>query len=552
MTTTSKFATANHLWRFSECADEKGNRAKLVIDFLSRGSKAAFPLILELSDCQRPKAVMDKLIDRGADIDPDIDADLLATLIKRPALLQGSYYTKAGFHERFFIANGIAYGEVPENWVVDPNMRDDLANKYGSKGSLKEWKKYVAKPADKSDFVMFAILLAFAATLQRIVFGETTEGVLFNLAGGSSRGKTTALMAAQSTMGIGTNLAVFDQTPRRLAEHAAASSDTLILYDDSDRASSRAGFSKDFVGALHMLTSGEARKYSGTVKEQFPDLHWTFMALIGSRTTLEQLAADHGHRREDHERVRALDLIVPPPEKGGIWTDLDEHDDARDLSDQLKASSAEFYGTVFPVWLKHIVANDHVARSAKELVDWYVDQFGLDQTDHLGHRIAKKFGLILAAGILAKEHKLLDWGRNTILGVVDAMHRNALQTLHSEKLLVQKGLVRLRDLANVPSSRVVKGTLKCDAGAEPTEFVKEKNARRCLYITKDRLSQLFPTKAALDAALLELQQDGAYQKPKKGPITKLLKCFIGGKAKKRRYVKIDADKLLKVSSEEND
>ncbi|MEP3629717.1 MAG: DUF927 domain-containing protein [Hyphomicrobiales bacterium] len=546
MTTTSNFAKSNHLWRFAECVDNEGKTAKLVIHHLTRGKLAPHPLILELSECQRPKVVMDKLLDRGADIDPDIDDKLLAKKIKRNGLHNGIYFSKAGLHDDFFIANGKAYGNIPANWVLDPCLIEHLAKQYEQKGELEDWLEYVAELAEKSDFVMFSIMMAFAAPLQGIVFQEVSEGALFNLAGGSSRGKTTAMMAAQSVMGKGSKLAVFDQTPRRLAEHAAASSDTLILYDDSDRANSNRSFAKGFVEMTHMLTSGQAKQYSGAVKEQFPDLKWSFMALIGSRETIEALSSEHGHQREDHERVRAIDLIVPVPEEGGIWTDIDDDNDPRALSDELKVNSSEFYGTAFPEWLHHIVGNTDVGKSAKELVDWYILEFGIAKNDHLGHRVGKKFGLIFAAGILAMEHELLPWDRKNIMVATTRMHRNALQTLHSKQTLVEKGLDQLRMLANehIADDEILSGKLHFEKGAVPRVFIKKTRNSRYLYLTKYRLQQLFPTIASETAGLAKLEEIGAYRRPRGKATTVQTEVWVGSKKQKLRFLMLDVDALL--------
>lgn len=546
MTTTSNFSKSNHLWRFNECVDANGKTAKLVIHHLTRGKLAPHPLILELSECQRPKVVMDKLLDRGADIDPDIDDKLLAQKIKRNALQNGIYFSKAGLHGDMFIANGKAYGNVPDNWVLDPSLIEHLAKQYEQKGELEDWLEHVAELAEKSDFVMLSIMMAFAAPLQGIVFQETSEGALFNLAGGSSRGKTTAMMAAQSVMGKGSKLAVFDQTPRRLAEHAAASSDTLILYDDSDRANSKRSFAKGFVEMTHMLTSGQAKQYSGAVKEQFPDLTWSFMALIGSRTTIEELSSEHGHQREDHERVRAIDLIVPVPEEGGIWTDIDDDDDPRALSDELKVNSSEFYGTAFPEWLNHIIGNTQVVDDAKDLVDWYLLEFGIAKNDHLGHRVAKKFGLIFAAGILAMEHELLPWDRESILSVSTRMHRNSLLTLHSKQALVEKGLDQLRMLAkdHIADDKILSGKLHFEKDAVPKVFVKKTGNSRYLYLTKRCFQQLFPTIASETAGLTKLEEIGAYLRQKSNATTVQTEVRIGSKKQKVRFLKLDADILL--------
>jgi|GEM_PF-3952414 len=300
-----------------------------------------------------------------------------------------------------------------------------------------------------------------------------------------------------------------------------------------------------------MLTSGQAKQYSGAVKEQFPDLIWSFMALIGSRTTIEELSAEHGHRREDHERVRAIDLFVPPPEDGGIWSDLDEDDDPRALSDLLKTNSSEYYGTAFPKWLDHIINNNHVAKNAEELVDWYVTEFGIGKNDHLGHRVGKKFGLIYSAEILAMEHNLLRWEREHILAVVTEMHRNALQTLHSEELLVEKDLAQLRVLAKVHTSagQVLSGKLKFEEGTAPQVFGKKNSRSRHLYVTRNRMQQLFPTKAAQIAGLLKLEKVGAYRRPVNRTVTQQIEVLVGRKKRKLRYIKLNSDVLLSLNLE---
>jgi uncharacterized protein (DUF927 family) len=545
MSNRAFLSIAPEIWRFGNYLDARGQAAYLVIHYPIRGRLAPKPLVLSLNKAEQPSAVMQELVNAGADIDPKRDQEALNRRLVRDELEDGIFLQKLGYNEGLFVTPDGTYGDDTIRVVASPVILERAQRLFGRKGTLKSWIENVAEPGEKSAYIMFGIMMAFAAAILARVFEGGDEGFLVNYAGGSSRGKTTALMAARSVSGPGNVLSSWEQSIRSLSEEAAAFSDNLMPIDDLDKISSKPGFSRDFTATTHMLTSGEARKYSVAVKEQLPDLHWSFCGMTGAGTTVEELARAHRHRREDHERVRCLDIEIPESASGGIWDNPDKDDSPRDLTDQMKVATTEHYGTALPVWLKRVVGNEKVIAQARKLIDFYLNEAALDEADNIGHRVAKKFGIVYAAGILAARAGILPWDRDDILEVVRDLHRNAQTALHSEADQVARGIEKvLCEIKEGKLPRKRKGKtpiFQSEAGANA--FLRSDDSNTMLFIDAERFDRTFVTDTVAKVVRERLIKAGAVRTPGASAITQQVRIRIKDKEFKKRYLVIDLERL---------
>jgi uncharacterized protein (DUF927 family) len=124
---------------------------------------------------------------------------------------------------------------------------------YTRRGTLPDWQRHVASHATHSSRLVFAISLAFAAPLMR--FASIEPGG-FHLHGGSSKGKSTCLIAGSSVVGPGirSELLNWDVTDMALEEVAAGHNDNLLCLDEvghirTDATSSAASGSNLTLGA---------------------------------------------------------------------------------------------------------------------------------------------------------------------------------------------------------------------------------------------------------------------------------------------------------------
>ena len=102
---------------------------------------------------------------------------------------------------RQFVLHGSVIGDGSSQMKLKPPMWiEKVDGQLGKRGSLEGWKKGVAIPARFSTRIMMLMSCAFAAPLLSHVELQSFAVLLF---GASKAGKTTALLAASSVMGIG-------------------------------------------------------------------------------------------------------------------------------------------------------------------------------------------------------------------------------------------------------------------------------------------------------------------------------------------------------------
>ena len=534
---------ANDKWLFGKYLDKEAQEAKLGIFYSIAGGRAGRPLVLPLAAADSPARVRSELMNSGADMDylganRAQQQDQLSIHLDPSNLHVGIYARKMGWVEgRFITPTSLRGGNC--DVIVESSILELSVTFHGKAGKLADWRRQVAKPAQKSSAASFAILLALSAPLLgRVAEGE--EGFIVNLAGDSSIGKTAALMAGQSLKGPGSELMSWASTSRALAEQAAALSDIFLPIDDLDKVSNTRSFGRLFTELTHMLVSGESKAYSRAVQDRLPDLKWSCVAMTGGRTTVEEMT---NYRRENHERVRCIDLMVPSAVDGGIWDIRDKTDIPAQLTDELKAATQRTYGVALPRWVRFI-EDDGVISRARDLRDWWVDGLHLAKADGVGHRVAKKFGLVRAAGLLAIEAGILPWTEGFVDEVVTALHENARLTLCPQEGAAKAGLEKALRACLRDRGRMVPADEQAELGTSPADqsFIKE-NSPQKWNVTRACFEGFFINAQAADLALVKLEEVGALTKAKDGKRGRQVRVSFKGIDKRVRMLKISGPKL---------
>ncbi|MRX49445.1 DUF927 domain-containing protein [Paracoccus sp. S-4012] len=547
---TTKVTTSLGAWTFGKYVTLSAPKAYLGIWYLTNGRATEEPLVLKLADAQNAKLVMDALLNAGADIHPERDADELKRRLKSDALCSGTFSTRLGVVGDNFLTVRSVTRNPSRDLIVGDTVLSQAREFFGRKGKLERWQKRVATPAAKSTVCAFAIMQALAAVILGRVLDAGDEGFLINLAGPSSVGKTTALMAAKSVSGPGSKLSSWDDSKRSLPEQAAALSDTLMAIDDLDKISNEPGFARKFTGITHALTSGSSRKYAAMVKDRLPDLTWNFCGMTGACTTVEELSAERGHRREPHERVRCLDIRIPRAADGGIWDRRAPGDLPESLTDRLKVATTQVYGSPLHAWLKYLADHPEAIERAKAMVAaWIADRGGASDKDGISHRVAKKFGLVHAAGMLGVEAGILPWEKEFVTEVVRDVHSNALSTLFPDEAAVRGGLSRLlaeaRSKALLPKAYNVMPSFKTGRAAE---FFARGDAAH-IYIGMQRLKTCFATEGAAKLGLTHLKKGSVLLPGEGGKSTRQVRVKVAGVVRKVRYLALDLNRLRELVDE---
>lgn len=536
-------------WTAGRYVDKEGHEARLGIFYTIDGKPAERPLILPMSDSDSPDTVRRALLDAGADIQylgPD-RATQNDELRRRLACLdveRGVYVRKMGWvGDRFITPANLCTGD--HDIIVEPLILDIASQQFSKAGTGKVWKASVAELAQKSSYCAFAIMQALAAPLFIRAFRGGDEGFLVNLAGESSLGKSTCLMAGKSVSGPGHRLSTWEQTPRGFAESAAAFSDTFFPVDDMDKVRSRRGFPAEFTHLLHSLAGGESKRCAAMMKGQLPNLTWTCCRMTGSGITAGAMKGTGG--LEKHEQARWFDIRIPSAAEGGIWDRRDEGEEPARLSDQMKAACGQSYGHALHRWLRYLQEEGRIERATKLIEDW-ITALKLAPDDALGHRVAKKFGLCYAAGILGIEAKILPWDEAFVGDVVGKLHAEARRSLYPYEADVATGVRKLKKEATTcVKNPMPRGQTPSFANSMAARMFARAEQEHLIFITKVYFDRLFGSVEAADLGRTKLRAADALILAADGKSTSQVRVKIGGVAtSKKRYLQIDVRKLKRA------
>lgn len=297
-------------------------------------------------------------------------------------------------------------------------------HKFRRTGTLKDWKKGVARLARGNRIMMFALASAFAGPLLKLL---GTESGGFQLVISSSSGKTTCLNVAGSVWGGGPNgfAESWLMTIDALDQMAATYSDTFLGLDETGLAP---GSAKQLLTSSYRLCSGEEKKrYTDvSVRRTF---RLFFMST--SENAMSELAMREGAGWDPGQLVRFVDIRADGGKGMGVFENLHGAKSPGRFADQLKAAVQQQHGTAGHVYLECLMRD--VTSDREGFCVWLKKRMASYErrAPNLGlgrfhERITKRFALVYAAGALAIKYGILPFTRVDLHKAVQFCHRQAI------------------------------------------------------------------------------------------------------------------------------
>jgi len=289
-------------------------------------------------------------------------------------------------------------------------------NPFRMAGTLDGWQSSIGTWARGNSRVMLAICASLAASLLEMS-GQESGG--FNFIGGTSTGKTTALVAAGSTWGKGSSSGGYVQnwraTDNGLEGIAALHSDAALCLDEIGQAPGRT-----IKEASYMLANGMGKARASADGSSRAVKTWRIMLLSTGEKGLADKITEEGGKVHAGQLVRLVDVPADAGAGFGIFENLHGHETARAFSDAIKQAAATHYGHAARAFIAAFLNSEE----AKTEIPLFLAQ-GLElicPKDAPGQvqRVAKRFLLCAAAGEAAVRWGLLPWERNEALAAVKA------------------------------------------------------------------------------------------------------------------------------------
>jgi uncharacterized protein (DUF927 family) len=294
---------------------------------------------------------------------------------------------------------------MSERYILQTTGSVDHA--YRRAGTMEGWQEHVARYAAGNSRLGLALSTAFAAPLLYPT-GSESGGVHFR--GGSSTGKTTALVVAGSAWGGGGIrgfIRTWRATSNGLEGIAALHCDALLCLDEMGQVDGR-----EAGQIAYMLANGQGKTRANRSGETRAAAEWRLLFLSSGELGLADKIAEDGRGRRvaAGQQVRIIDIAADAGAGMGIFETLHGFPSADALARHLKMAAGEHYGHPHAEFLRILTKDFDAVAPA---VISYRDEFMADHcpkgADGQVSRVAARFGLVAAGGEMATAFRILPW-----------------------------------------------------------------------------------------------------------------------------------------------
>ena len=449
--------------------------------------------------------------------------------------------SRTGWHGRAYVA-------IDETLGVGQNSQERLLlqtavppdHPFRTAGSLAGWQDEIARSAIGNSRLALAISAAFAAPLLHPL---DAEGGGFHLRGGSSTGKSTALAVGGSVWGGGGLngfLRTWRATSNGLEGVAALHCDALLCLDEMGQVDGREA------GAIaYMLANGAGKSRAGRSGDARSAASWRVLFLSSGEVSLADKLAEDGRARRAAagQEVRIVDIPADAGAGLGLFEDLQEFGSADAFSRHLKGAAARHYGHPSRAFLKVVVdCFDDIQREARSSCHKFVRDHCPEGADGQISRVAARFGLIAAAGEIAREARILPWPEGEAMraagrcfrdwlaqrgGIEPAEERNAIaQVRHFIELHGASRFEPIGDGREHAEARVInRAGFRAGDAINGYEYIVLPEAWKADVCTG--MDAIFVTKSLAQRGLLKVGSDGKAQIKRRLPgFENPVRCYV--------------------------
>lgn len=417
----SPVAVCSPLWIEAVTRDEHAANFGRLLRFIDPDNNEkqwAMPASLRSGD----KAVYESyLLDQGVDI---FHSKLLHTYLADKPTKRILVVSRTGWHMGAFIFADECIGsdDGEEIFHQSPEGSNHLLQ---AAGTLKQWKGNVARLCMGNSRLLLAVSAGFGATLLDKLQMESGG---FQLRGGTSTGKTTALLVGGSVWGGGSDkgfLRRWRATINGLESVAASHNDALLCLDELAEVDPyQAG------ETAYMLANGQGKlRQTKSITLRKP-LEWRTLFLSSGEISLADHLATVGKRVRGGMEVRLVDLPADAGQGFGAWENLHEFNSAKEFADHLREASKTYYGTAAREFIRQLIRQpENELRSAWQTFKtrFLKTHCPQDAKEEAG-RVCDRFALLAFAGEMATEADITGWSEGNAASAMAKLFKEWLGT----------------------------------------------------------------------------------------------------------------------------
>ena len=312
--------------------------------------------------------------------------------------------SRTGWHGDLFVLPDRTIGNTGSEPVILQTDGGEGA-RLAIAGTLEEWRRSIAEPCTGNSRLVLALSMGFAAVCLGLC-GAEGGGIHFK--GNSSEGKSTSMWVAASIFGPPTADGYVRQwraTENSLETLAALHSDLLLCLDEIGQLEAKSAAS-----AAYLLANGSAKSRQSRGGSLRPTATWRTLFLSNGEIGLSDLIVEAGGRQRAGTEVRVIDLPADAGAGLGIFDRVPEGVEPGAFADALRAAAKRHHGTAAPAFLEALASDPDAMRShLGEFVPRFAAELAGPEAAGQVRRVAQRFALIAAAGVLASHAGVTGW-----------------------------------------------------------------------------------------------------------------------------------------------
>lgn len=301
---------------------------------------------------------------------------------------------RVGWFDTCFVLPDETIGTGREEVVLQV-MGEGIRDLYQTGGTLDGWQEMARLCAGNSRFE-FALALGFAAPL--LAFANM-DGSIFNLEGGSSTGKTTALKIAASTWGSPAHhVRAWRVTDNGLESVCPLHNDNLLVLDELGQVGGRA-----LSEVAYMFANGTGKTRAARSGGVRAAASWRGVLLSSGELGLTAKLNEDGLQARAGQEVRFIGV----PMSREHLKELHGRTPGQLIHD-LSSLPFQHYGHAGREFLRRLTPRlDELAAGLGEALDSLEKAWCPDDADAQVHRVARRFALVCTGGGMAQSLEVL-------------------------------------------------------------------------------------------------------------------------------------------------
>lgn len=353
----------------------------------------------------------------------------------RLRIVTSTGWHSAGSAEPVYVLPGETFGQDAEPWLYD--VGGETPKHFATRGTLDEWRENVAALCVGNSRLAFAVSAAFAAPLLYLTKDESGG---FHVAGNSSDGKTSMLVAASSVAGPPREyLQRWRTTDNSLEGLAARYCDALLPLDDLGQSDAKT------VGqSIYMLSneSGKARMNDRAAMRA--TTKWRLLFMSTGEIGLADRMGEAGQKPRAGQELRMAEMPADAGASMGVFESIHNTATPELFARRVTEAAGKYYGTALRAWLHKLAERDHesITEQVETAAKLFIEAHLTSEAHGQAKRVARRFALVGAAGEIATIFGITGWSRGEAIKAAGRCYKDWLSKRGGESDQEQRAMLQ--------------------------------------------------------------------------------------------------------------